>query len=95
MDADRIYRVTTQFTGDFEGVNPGVRTGVEEVAGTNIHDTEVQCFLHTYMAPVAIPGEFNSTALKKFKSQEDIVVTGPALFDRRLAKHQSCPGEPG
>jgi hypothetical protein len=81
IDADRIYRVTTEFTGEFKGVNSGVPTAVEEVAGTVVQGTDVQCFLHTYSATVEIPGELSSTAIKKFKTQKDLVVTGPEFFD--------------
>ncbi|MEZ4933171.1 MAG: hypothetical protein R2788_13750 [Saprospiraceae bacterium] len=48
------YRVTTEFTGEFKGVNSGVPTAVEEVAGTVVQGTGVQCFLHTYSANVNI-----------------------------------------
>ncbi len=81
LDADRIYRVYTSFNGQFSGVNAGVPTGVEEVAATSVQGTDVQCFLHNYSAEVDVPGEFSSAALKTFKRQDDIVVTGPEFFD--------------
>ncbi len=80
-DADRIYRVYTQFTGSFSGANPGVPTGVEKTAGTSIKGTDVQCFLHTYQATVQVPGESAHSPLKKFETQKDVVITGPAYFD--------------
>ena len=81
VDGDRIYRVCTQFNGQFSGVNPGVPTGIEEVAGSSVQGTDVQCFLHTYDTHVKVPGEFSSTAIKRFNQQKDIVVTGPEYFD--------------
>ncbi|MEO1262847.1 MAG: ABC transporter permease [Bacteroidota bacterium] len=81
VDADRIYRVYSNFYGQFSGANPGVPTGIKNLAETSVEGTEVQCMMHTYLAQVTLPGEFNEAALKKMDEQKDIVVTGPEYFD--------------
>ena len=81
VDANRIYRVCIQFTGQFSGINPGVPTGVEKEAAMSVQGTDVQCLIHTYSARVGVPSEFSGATVKKFNRQEDIVVTGPQYFD--------------
>ncbi len=81
IDADRIYRVYTETTGEFASVNPGVPTGVKSLAGTAVHGTDVQCMLHAYRAKVTVSGEPGSVHLKKLEAQKDLIITGPEYFD--------------
>ncbi len=81
VDADRIYRVYTQYNGQFSGVNPGIPTGVKTLAAIALEGTEVQCLLHSFTAPVTLPGEFDQSALRKLENQKDIIITGPEYFD--------------
>ena len=81
VDGDRIYRIFTQFTGDFAGDNPGVPTGVMELAPEVLQSTEVMCRLHTFTTKVRVPNEQNPSAMKVFKRQSDLVLTTPEYFD--------------
>ena len=79
-DEDRIYRVYTQFQGQFSGAVPGVPTGMATLAGSTLHDVEAQCLFHTTIAKVAVPTEMGD-GLIRFKTQEDIIVAGPSFFN--------------
>lgn len=81
VDGDRIYRVFTEFNGEWGGVNPGVPTAMPPLAESTLSGAEVQCFLHTYSSKVFIPNERRSDVLKKFNRQKDVAVVGPEYFD--------------
>ncbi|MCR9286297.1 MAG: ABC transporter permease [Bacteroidetes bacterium] len=81
IDSDRIYRVCTHFNGEYGGGNPGVPTGLINLAPEVLQSTDVQCRMHTFTSKVTVPNEQNPTALKKFKRQKDLVLTTPDYFD--------------
>ena len=81
VDEDRIYRLYTEYSGDFTGFNAGVPTGVNEVAKNNLHDAAVKTMLHTYRATVEIPDESNANIKKKMGTQDDLVIVEPEYFD--------------
>ncbi len=80
VDGDRIFRVYTQFNGVFSGKNGGVPPAMPLLAASALQGAEVQSPLHTFSANVSIPAS-GGVGLKKFKKQEDVVITGPAFFD--------------
>ncbi|MCF8243885.1 MAG: ABC transporter permease [Saprospiraceae bacterium] len=81
VDADRIYRVYTQYNGQFSGVNAGVPTGVATLAATAVEGTDVQCLVQVYNTSVTIPTGQGAGILKRLGKQEDIVLTSPEFFD--------------
>lgn len=81
IDKDRIYRVYTEFKGEYGGGNPGVPTGVINLASEVLQNVDVQCRLHTFSSKVAVPNAEAGTDLKRFKRQEDLILTTPSYFD--------------
>ncbi|HMQ47667.1 MAG TPA: ABC transporter permease [Saprospiraceae bacterium] len=79
-ERDRIYRVWTQFNGEFSMENSGVPTGVAALAAEAIQGTEVQCMFHSYNAKVEVP-EPNGKGRRNLGVQEDLVITDPSFFD--------------
>lgn len=81
VHGDRIYRIYTQFSGQFEGVNAGVPVVLEEYAATNLKGTDVQAMIHTFDLDVQVPQTPGVSTEKIFYSQEDIVAVGASYFD--------------
>ncbi len=79
-DGDRIYRVWTQFNGEFSGENGGVPTGVATLAAETFQGAEVQCMFHSYNAKVEIPGPLGK-GRRNLGTQNDLVITVPSFFD--------------
>jgi ABC-type antimicrobial peptide transport system permease subunit len=78
-DSERIYRIYTEFSGVFEGTNPGVSTGLPAALQEESTGTEAIARLHTFnREKVEIR---NNNAWKTLKEQENIVITSPAYFD--------------
>ena len=80
QDEERIYRVYTEFNGDFAGVNGGIPTGAAALAAETIDNAEVQCMLHSYSTKVEVPGVLG-TGRRNLGKQEKLVLTGPEFFD--------------
>lgn len=78
--ADRIYRVYTEFKGQFSGLNGGVPTAMPALAANTLQGAEVQCLVQTYSAKVAVPTP-QGDALKKLEEQKDLALVGPEYFD--------------
>lgn len=81
VDGDRIYRVYTEFNGQFSGLNAGVPTGMPPLAASSLQGTEVQSVLHTHSAKVAVPNERQPNIVKDFERQKDLLVIEPEYFD--------------
>ncbi len=81
VDGDRIYRIYTEFKGNWQFVNPGVPSAMPPLAESTLQGTEVQCFLHTYATTVNVPNERNPELMKKMGKQNDLLVAGPEYFD--------------
>lgn len=89
-DADRIYRVYSTFSGDFEGTNRGVSTGVQAMVPSEFTGLENAVPLHTYSAKVEIPGRQDATV---FDQEKEIVLVPPAYFDL-IARYSWISGSP-
>lgn len=76
-EADRIYRVHTQFSGDFEGTNRGVSSGVQEAVTTRFTGLSSSFPLHGWSAKVTLPGQKSSDARER---EPRIALTTPAYF---------------
>lgn len=55
--ADRIYRIYTSFSGDFEGTNRGVSTGVQGAVSSQFTGLELAAPFHTTGWKVEVPGK--------------------------------------
>lgn len=77
-DRDRIYRVYSRFSGDYNGVNHGVCTGMSVAVKNELTGVESQTAFHTYNAAVTIPEKDGQ--LRKFEDQKDIILAGPEYF---------------
>ncbi|MFN8889537.1 MAG: ABC transporter permease, partial [Cyclobacteriaceae bacterium] len=53
-DADRIFRIYSNFSGAFDGTNRGVTTGVQAMVKDQFTGTDVVAPLHTYSAKVKL-----------------------------------------
>ncbi len=74
-DADRIFRIYSNFSGVFEGTNRGVTTGVQVMVKDQFTGTEVVAPLHTYSAKVKL-----ADRNKEFKNQETIAIVDERYF---------------
>lgn len=74
-DADRIYRVYTTFSGDFEGTNRGVGTGVQE-AVTQFNGLEAAVPFQTWSAKVSLPG----TDARSKDDETHLIIVQPEYF---------------
>lgn len=77
-DADKIYRVYTNFSGDFEGTNRGVCTGVQEKVATHFTGLSAALPLHGWSAEVTLPGQAASSSDAQ---ESNLAITTPAYFD--------------
>ena len=77
---ERIYRVYTQFGGNFEGFNPGVSTGLPVDMETGISGIEAQSHIFTHSFPtVRVTGE--NGLEKTLLEVERAVFASPSFFD--------------
>ncbi len=77
-DKERIYRVTTRFSGSFDATNPGVSTAVEEAILNNLVGFEETAFFHTFQGNVQIGNDDQTNDI--FKNQRDLVFCDPSYF---------------
>jgi putative ABC transport system permease protein len=76
-DADRVYRVYTQFSGDFEGTNRGVSSGVQEAVTTRFTGLSFSFPLLGWSAKVNLSGQKNTQASEQ---EPRIALTTPDYF---------------
>lgn len=81
VDKDRIYRMYTQFNGQFNAVNSGIPTGAAVMATTALQGTDLQCMVQVMQSQVLIPSEQTGGTPKKMETQDNIVLVGPSYFD--------------
>ncbi|NOS94045.1 MAG: FtsX-like permease family protein, partial [Cyclobacteriaceae bacterium] len=74
-DADRIFRIYSNFSGAFDGTNRGVTTGVQVIVKDQFTGTEVVAPLHTYSAKVKLVDQD-----KEFGNQETIALVDESYF---------------
>ncbi len=76
-DGDRIYRIYSSFSGDFEGTNRGVSTGVQTRVTEQFTGLDAIAPFHTYSAKVIIPGLEQP---RVFEVQKEIIIAAPSYF---------------
>jgi len=74
---DRIYRISSSFTGSFSGLNRGVPSATGAVVRDEFTGIESTAFFHTFSSTVTIP---TATENKKLERQEGIIFTDSAFF---------------
>jgi len=77
-DADRIFRIYSTFSGDFDGTNRGVSTGIQSMVSAQFNGLETAAPIHTYSAKVFIPTTGEPVA---FEREERLVLAPPSYFD--------------
>ncbi len=87
-DADRIFRVYSNFSGAFDGTNRGVTTGVQAMVKDQFSGTEVVAPLYTYSAKVKLVDKN-----KEFDNQETIAIVDESYFSL-LKDYQWIEGSP-
>ena len=80
VNAERIYRVNSHFSGAFTSVNPGVPKAFPTV-GKDLTGLEAYSNFFTYYADIEVPAENERIPVKEFKDEEDIIIAGPEYFD--------------
>lgn len=76
-ERERIYRVYTAFSGDFEGTNRGVCTGVQEAVTTQFTGLSASFPLHGWSTKVSLPGEKATSEERESR----LAITTPAYFN--------------
>ncbi|MCE2995065.1 MAG: ABC transporter permease [Cyclobacteriaceae bacterium] len=74
-DADRIFRIYSNFSGAFDGTNRGVTTGVQAMVKDQFTGTDVVAPLHTYSAKVKL-----ADRNKELGNQETIAIVDETYF---------------
>ena len=93
VDAERVYRIYTQYNGQYSGVNAGVPTGIAGLGASALAGTEVQSLVQVWTAKVAIQPEQVDFGLKVLGTEKDIVLVGPEYFDL-LQNYEWLTGSP-
>ena len=76
-DAEKIYRVYTTFSGEFEGTNRGVCAGVQHAVTTEFKGLASSFALHGWGAKVTLPGHHPTEATER---EPRIALTTPDYF---------------
>ena len=76
-DGDRIYRIYSSFSGEFEGTNRGVSTGIQNRVTEQFAGLDTIAPFHTYSAKVVIPGLHQP---RVFEDQTEIAIAAPSYF---------------
>jgi len=92
-DKDRIYRITTQFSGTFEGSNSGVPAPLPFAVRNEFSGIETVAAFHT-LYNVSVSLDKNAAKESVFKEVKDIIVTEPTFFDL-FSSYKWLAGSPG
>lgn len=76
-DAERIYRVHSQFSGTFTGLNRGAPTAVANHVKENFKGVDQVALFFVFSSPVQLPDQQN----KKLDRQAKVTLAGPDYFD--------------
>lgn len=76
-DYDRLYRIHSQFTGTFSGLNRGAPTAVAAYVKDNFKGVEATTLFFGFGSEVIIPA---ASEEKKAGNQETVAITGPDFF---------------
>lgn len=79
-DRDRIYRVYTEFSGVYQGKNPGVCAPLPAAITASVTGVETVAPLHTVYRPKVVAHP-TATNRKTFKEQKGVVFVTPDFFD--------------
>lgn len=74
---ENIYRVYSTFSGDFDGVNRGVSTGVQEAVASKFSGLEAVVPLYSWSAKVTLPGVAPTDAME---NESRLVLVPPDYF---------------
>ena len=77
-DRERIYRIYTQFSGTFEGLNSGVSSGMYSFVEDRVTGIENKAVFYTYEGRVEIPKE--GAVPGKLETQSDLLIAEPEYF---------------
>lgn len=76
-NSDRVYRIYTNFGGDFDGTNRGVSTGVQSAVSTQFTGLEVAAPFHTQGWKVKVPGPGQPVT---YDTEMRIALVSPEFF---------------
>lgn len=78
-DKDRIYRVYSHFSGNYDNINHGVSTGIAAAMRANFTGLDAVSNFHTFHGKVEVPNP--PAESKTFESHNKIIIADPDYFE--------------